>query len=62
MNESLLIGRAEKFLSQIHGFDGKVGDVHSFLGTYSQFKDNRAAFTNSGIIWSLRVTKPPSDP
>ncbi|MDI9438203.1 MAG: DUF530 domain-containing protein [Euryarchaeota archaeon] len=40
MNESLLIGRAEKFLSQIHGFDGKVGDVHSFLGTYSQFKDN----------------------
>jgi hypothetical protein len=41
MNESLLIGRAEKFLAQIQGFDGKLAaDADSFLGTYCQFKNN----------------------
>lgn len=41
MNESVLIGGAEKFLAQIPGFDGELaGDVNSFLESYSQLRDN----------------------
>ena len=41
MNESLLISRAEKFLSQIPGFNGELAiDAKSFLKIYCQFKDN----------------------
>jgi len=41
MNESLLISRAEKFLSQITGFNGELAsDAKSFLKIYCQFKDN----------------------
>ncbi len=41
MNESVLIGRAEKFLAQIQGFDGELaGDANSFLETYCQLRNN----------------------
>ncbi|MEN6329371.1 MAG: DUF530 domain-containing protein [Methanobacteriaceae archaeon] len=41
MNESVLIGRAEKFLTQIQGLDWELAqDVNSFLEVYCQLKDN----------------------
>jgi Zn-finger domain-containing protein len=41
MNESILIGRAEKFLAQVQGFDLELdNDANSFLEVYCHLKGN----------------------